>query len=90
MANIRWQQHQRRRLNDASEAFEEAFGDGPNLAEAESEANPQDAAAPAPAAANNTLSEQYSGVGWRVHQRHLGRHLEMTRKRQEQAGLPDY
>ena len=52
MANIRWQQHQRRRLNDASEAFEEAFGDGPNLAEAESEANPQDAAAPAPAAAN--------------------------------------
>lgn len=53
MANIRWQQHQRRRLNDASEAFEEAFGDGPNLAEAESEANPQDAAAPAPAAANN-------------------------------------
>ena len=55
MANIRWQQHQRRRLNDASEAFEEAFGDGPNLAEAESEANPQDAAAPAPAAANNNL-----------------------------------
>ena len=55
MANIRWQQHQRRRLNDASEAFQEAFGDGPNLAEAESEANPQDAAAPAPAAANTPI-----------------------------------
>ena len=69
MANIRRLQHQRRRLNDALEAFEEAFGDGPNLAEAESEANPQDAAAPAPAAANNN-QHQGAPAPRRRHGRH--------------------
>lgn len=72
MANIRRQQHQRHRLNDVSEAFEEAFGDGPNLAEAESEANPQDAAAPAPAAANNN---QHQGAP--APRRRHGRHYEI-------------